>query len=191
MMKVEHAPPAFVLRRCAPVDAADLATLGARLFMQAYGAAHPEPDVRAHVTLTFDRARLAAELATPQVIVYLAEDSNREQLGYAYLRESGGAVPAGVDGRKMFEIVRFYVDTAWHGRGVAGVLMAACVREARERGGDTLWLDVWQEAARPIAFYRRQGFRIVGTVPFAIGSRTDTDYIMVQGLAVQGGAGNP
>ena len=190
-MNVEHTPPVFALRRCAPVDAANLATLGARLFVQAYGAAHPEPDVRAHVTLTFDRARLAAELATPQVIVYVAEDSNREPLGYAHLRESGGPVPAGVDGRKMFEIVRFYVDAAWHGRGVADVLMAACVREASDRGGDTLWLDVWQEAVRPIAFYRRQGFHIVGTVPFAIGGRTDTDYIMVRGIGVQGGAGNP
>ena len=191
MMKVEHAPPAFLLRRCAPVDAADLVTLGARLFMQAYGAAHPEPDVRAHVTLTFDRERLAAQLATPEVSVFLAEDADRAPLGYAYLRESGATAPAGVHGKKMFEIVRFYVDTAWHGRGVAGVLMAACVREACGRGGDTLWLDVWQEAARPIAFYRRQGFDVVGTVPFAIGGRTDTDYIMVRRLGVQGGAGNP
>jgi len=190
-MKAEDALAVFALRRCAPVDAADLATLGERLFRQAYGTAHPEPDVHAHVTRTFDRARLAAELATPQVIVYIAEDSNRDPVGYAYLRESGAAVPAGVPGTKRFEIVRFYVDTAWHGRGVAGAMMAACAREAHGRGGDTLWLDVWQEAARPIAFYRRQGFHVVGTVPFAIGGRIDTDCIMVRSLVAQGGAGNP
>jgi tRNA (guanine37-N1)-methyltransferase len=61
--------------------------------------------------------------------------------------------------------------------------MAACAAEARRRGADALWLAVWQQAARPLAFYRRQGFAIVGTTTFAFGDRVDADYVMARSLA--------
>lgn len=173
----------FAFRPCTVDDAPVIAALGARLFVQAYGATHPEPELSRYLARSFAPTYFARELATATVCVLLAEDSAGLPIGYAQLRATDGAAPAGVVGRRPIEIVRFYVDAAWHGRGVAPALMDACAAEARAWGGDVVWLAVWQEAARPVAFYERVGFRVVGTTTFEFGARRDADYVMARALA--------
>jgi ribosomal protein S18 acetylase RimI-like enzyme len=58
--------------------------------------------------------------------------------------------------------------------------MAVCIAEAERRNADTLWLAVWQEAARPIEFYSKAGFRVVGTTTFEFGDHVDADFIMAR-----------
>jgi diamine N-acetyltransferase len=177
-----HAVEAFTIRACGPHEATRLGTTAARLFTQAYGSTHPEPELSAYLASAFAPERLAAELAHPARYALVVE-SGGAWIGYAYLHESTEGWPEGVPGEHPVEIVRFYVDAGWHGRGVAPALMAACEDEARGRGADTLWLDVWQQAARPLAFYRRTGFEVVGTTTFAFGDRLDDDFVMVRRIA--------
>jgi len=173
---------AFTIRTCGPHEAARLGTTAARLFTQAYGPTHPEPELSAYLARAFAPERLAAELADPARCALVVE-SGGAWIGYAYLHESTDGCPEGVPGQRPVEIVRFYVDAGWHGRGVAQALMAACDEEARRRGADMLWLAVWQEAARPLAFYRRAGFEVVGTTTFAFGDRLDDDFVMARRIA--------
>jgi GNAT superfamily N-acetyltransferase len=173
---------AFTVRACGPDEAGRLAATAAHLFTQAYGPTHPEPELSAYLARAFAPARWAAELADPRRYALVAESGGR-WIGYAYLCESVEEWPGGVPGQRPVEIVRFYVEAGWHGRGVAGALMAACEDEARRRGADALWLAVWQEAPRPIAFYRRAGFEIVGTATFTFGDRLDDDFVMARRLA--------
>jgi ribosomal protein S18 acetylase RimI-like enzyme len=178
-----HQPAAaFSVRPCLPQEAAALAGLAARLFVQAYGPTHPEPELSAYLARTFDPARLATELTRARVRVFLAENGAHELVGYAYLRESENNGPPRASGQTSCEILRFYVDEAWHGRGVASALMQECERAARQWGASALWVQAWSAAARPIAFYRKAGFRIVGTTEFHFGERVDTDYLMSREL---------
>ena len=173
---------AFTIRACGPDEAARLAALGAHLFTQAYGPTHPEPELSAYLARAFAPARLAAELAEPGRRALVVE-SGGEWIGYASLRESPPGWPGGVPGLRPVEIVRFYVDAGWHGRGIAQALMAACEGEARRRGADAVWLSAWQEAPRALAFYRRAGFEVVGTATFAFGDRLDADFVLARRLA--------
>jgi ribosomal protein S18 acetylase RimI-like enzyme len=173
---------AFTIRACGPDEAGRLGATAARLFTEAYGPTHPEPELGAYLAREFAPARLAAELADPRRGALVVQSGGR-WIGYAYLHESTEGWPSGVPGQRPVEIVRFYVDAGWHGRGVATALMAACEGEARRRGADALWLNVWQEAARALAFYRRAGFAVVGTATFAFGDRLDDDFAMARPLA--------
>ena len=174
----------FAIRPCAPSEAEPLAALAARLFVQTYGPTHPEPTLGVYLAESFAPARMRAELEDPAVRVLIAEDAGGAPIGFAFLRATGaGAAPPGVrelPGERPLEIVRFYVDAAWHGHGVAQALMAACEAEAVRRGADVLWLSAWQEAARPLAFYRRSGFEVVGTTTFRFGERLDDDFVMAR-----------
>jgi diamine N-acetyltransferase len=172
--------PVFTVRPCTPDDAPLLAALGERLFRQTYARTHPEPEMSRYVARTFDAARFRDALADAQTRVFVAEDGTAAPVGYAYLRATAGGAPDGVDGARPWEVLRFYVDAAWHGRGVAAALMAACEDEARRRGADVLWLQAWQRAERALAFYRRRGFDVVGTATFPFGDRADDDYIMAR-----------
>jgi GNAT superfamily N-acetyltransferase len=87
-----------------------------------------------------------------------------------------------VTGEAPVEIGRFYVDRPWQGRGLAQRLMAAARDAARDLGGITVWLAVWEHHPRAIAFYQKQGFRDVGSQPFRLGSDLQTDRVMVAEL---------
>ena len=60
--------------------------------------------------------------------------------------------------------------------------MTACLEEASKRECDVIWLDVWKENPRGIAFYRKWGFEIVGEQGFQMGEELQEDWIMVREL---------
>ncbi len=174
------------IRRATIADAAPLAELAARTFADTYGAYNDPADMAAHLTGKYGEAKQAEELADPAATYLLAEQDGRF-LAYAYV--VAGRSPAGIDLKAPVELMRFYVVRDWHGRGLAQRLMDACVEEARRRGGRTLWLSVWRENPRAIAFYRKAGFRLAGATSFRLGSQIQDDHVMAMDLAPTGAAG--
>ena len=177
-------PPTLEIRRATPADAARLAELGERVFRQTFGPHNRAEDMEAFLPTAYGVARQRAEIAHPHWTTLVAEGDVRGEpalAGFAQLRE-GAASPA-VSGADPIEIQRFYVDPAWHGRGVALALMRAVEDAARERGARTLWLGVWEKNARAIAFYEKCGFRHVGEQVFLLGSDLQTDWVMERAVS--------
>ena len=84
---------------------------------------------------------------------------------------------------KPVEIVRFYAVREWIGGGVGAALMSACLSLAVEEGCDTIWLDVWEQNPRAIAFYRKWGFAVVGEQAFQLGSDLQHDLLMQRSIS--------
>jgi hypothetical protein len=99
---------------------------------------------------------------------------------------ASAASEARTPGRAV-ELARFYVDSPFHGQGVARKLMDAVVAEATRGEAATLWLGVWERNARAIGFYTKSGFRDVGSHPFQLGGDLQRDRLMVRDLAPQVG----
>src|SRR5206468_3277460 len=118
-------------------------------------------------------------IAGDDVTMLLVEDPERGGIGYAYTRASPDP-PAGVEGNRVLEIARFYVDTAYQGRGIGAALMEECFDDAKARGADAIWLQVWKEAPWAVGFYARMGFSVVGSAPFYFGDRVGDDHIMAK-----------
>ncbi len=87
------------------------------------------------------------------------------------------------------ELARFYVDRPWHGRGLAQRLMAAVVDAAIQLGGQTLWLGVWEQNPRAIAFYAKSGFLDAGSTDFFVGPDRQTDRVLVTAVGRLGSRG--
>lgn len=113
-------------------------------------------------------------------IVTLVAEVDGRAAGYAQLAR--GAAPPIVTGPLPMEIVRFYVDRPWHGRGLAQQLMAAAADSARAAGARTLWLGVWERNPRAIAFYRKCGFDEAGTRIFVLGADHQRDLVLARSL---------
>jgi ribosomal protein S18 acetylase RimI-like enzyme len=167
------------IRRASRADAGRLAEFAARTFSETYAAFNDPADMSSHLAAKYSEAKQAAEIADPGGTYLLAELDGR-LVGYALV--VGNRAPDGMALPAPVEVVRFYVASDWHGRGVAQSLMAACIAEGRRRGGGTLWLGVWQENPRAIAFYLKAGFRIVGTTSFRLGSQVQDDHVMAMAL---------
>jgi diamine N-acetyltransferase len=169
------------VRALALADADALSAFAERLFRETYTDAYDPADIDDYVSQAFSPRQQAIELAEQGGRVLVIEDSQNGLLGFAHLRQT--TPPAALAGRSAVEISRFYVDRPWHGRGIARVLMSACVAEARSRGSDALWLQVYQSNDRAIAFYEKSGFRKSGTAIFRLGRRVDDDWVMVRLVA--------
>ena len=179
------------VRHATSGEASAVAALATDLFRQGYAETHPEPELSLYVSRAFSADALERDLTDSRATVLVAEETEKGTLvGYALLREGSlprsGTPPIAVategDGpQNSIEIARFYVDRKWHGSGVAQGLMTACISEAIRRDSDVVWLQAWQKAARPLAFYKKSGFIVVGTTTFEFGSRVDDDFILARG----------
>ncbi len=167
--------PTASFRPARAQDAEALSAFAARTFHATY-APHDSPeDLAAYAAASFTVEVQAAEIADPALSTLLVEVQG-ELAGYAQLR--AGPAPAGVPGERPLEVARFYVDARWQGTGLAVRLMDEVAARAAAEGHDALWLGVFRENARAIAFYLRRGFRVVGAQPFVLGSKVEEDDVM-------------
>jgi ribosomal protein S18 acetylase RimI-like enzyme len=158
-------------------DAATLAAFMTRNFLSAYGSCSTPENVAATVLKHYGLDAQRLQLADPQRLNLLMENEG-ELVGHAQLR-IGGTAPAPVQPLPAAEIARFYIDTAFHGRGLAQQLMAEVRRLAGARGARSLWLSVWQEQPQAIRFYGKEGFHIAGSLVFEVGDDPKDDWLMV------------
>jgi ribosomal protein S18 acetylase RimI-like enzyme len=172
---------AFSIRQCTVADAETLSDLSARLFTETYGPTHPEPELSRYLARSFAVEGVRTTIEDGNVAMFIAENADGRAIGYAYVRTSPDP-PASVSGDRVYEIVRFYVDGAFQGRGVGAALMRQCVDETRRRGADTVWLQVWSEAPWAIGFYERMGFTVVGSAKFYFGEQIGDDHVMAKSV---------
>lgn len=174
----------LTLRVAVAADASRLAEFGARTFAETFSADNTPENMQRYLARSYGVAKQRAELTDPAWTTIVAEGDN-SVAGFAQLRL--GPSPAGVVGRSPIELLRFYVDRPWQGRGLAGSLMEEVEREAGRRGADVLWLAVWERNERARAFYRRTGFSDVGSQQFVLGADRQTDRVMAKPLQARRG----
>ena len=170
----------LTIRRGEPADAPAIAEFAARVFHESFAADNRPEDMAMYMLVAFGPEQQRRELADPDNTYLLAEQDGR-LAGYALVR-AGGETPECVATRPSVEVVRFYVDRPWHGRSVAALLMAECEAEARRRSARGMWLGVWERNDRAVAFYRKCGFRDVGSHEFVLGTDVQRDRVMEREL---------
>lgn len=174
-----EASPHLSIRDAEPADAPALAAFAAAVFRETYRPMTRGEDLDAHIAQHFGPDRQAAEITAPDCRTLLVE-LGETLVGYAQLRRGpappcvvGAATPA-----DALEIQRFYVASAYRGRGVAQQLMAACLSAATTP--TPVWLGVFARNPRAIAFYEKCGFRTVGETVFLLGADPQPDRVMAR-----------
>ena len=165
----------YTLRRAQAPDAAALAELAERTFRDAFGAVNTPENMDLHCSASFGPAIQAREISDPDIVTTVAE-SNRQLVGFTQLRLLRRS--KAVSFSRPAELHRIYVARERHGRGLARELMNAVIELAAREGCDGLWLGVWEENPRALAFYRKCGFQAVGEHSFSLGHEVQRDIIM-------------
>jgi GNAT superfamily N-acetyltransferase len=174
-------PSSIRLRRATVADAAPLSSLAARLFTDTFGPANSAEDMRLYVGEAFTPQKQTGELMEPRRTVFIAENADSIAVGYASALRASRI--DSVDAENPAEVERIYVDRALHGQRVGDLLMDACLAEARSWKSDVLWLAVWEENPRAIAFYEKRGFQRAGAKSFRLGTDLQRDIVMALSLA--------
>jgi ribosomal protein S18 acetylase RimI-like enzyme len=168
-----------VFRHAAGEDAGALAEFAARIYYETFAAVNTPENMQAYLAEAFTLPQLQSELSNPQARFILSEATGK-LIGYAKLLAD--QPPDCVTGEDPIELVRFYIDQAWQGTGLASALMELCVSEARQRGFRTMYLGVWEKNLRAQAFYRKWKFSRVGEHVFYMGDDPQIDWWMTRAI---------
>ena len=167
------------IRRASEQDAQALAAFAEKTFRETYSRFNTPENMQSHCEKSFSGALQRAEI----------QDAGRE----SWLMESDGALaafaqltlnspcPSKPDMRAI-EILRFYVDSSHHGKGLAYDMMKQLVERSAALGADVLWLGVWQENPRAVAFYKKCGFAQIAEKTFKLGTEVQRDFVMCHEL---------
>ena len=161
-------------------DARMLSGLGSRTFYETFAKDNTPENIASYIKEPFSPEIQFRELSEPQNIFLIAE-SETAPAGYAQLVIDSR--DESTKGTKPLEIRRIYVSQEYLGKGIGRALMSASIQDARQRGCDCIWLGVWEKNQRAIDFYRKWGFREVGTHIFMLGDDPQKDFVMELELA--------
>ena len=166
------------MREASTGDVERLSLISDATFLETF--AHEIPG---DAMLTFCREKHA-----PRYIAGLLENGARAWLaeiegapvGYAMLipnPELDAAQEGDVELKKIYVLSRF------QGTGTAQRLMAEAVSAAK--GNKRLLLGVKDDNHRAIAFYKRQGFEVIGTRQFNVGGELYDDFVFARPLSLE------
>jgi len=166
--------PSIQVLHCSWKHHALLAEIGGNTFYETFANDNSEADMQAYIDKTYNLKQVAENLLNPSIIYFVAYGLN-QVLGYIKLIENSNA--AGLNGKAM-ELEKIYVRKQAHGSQVASMLMQQAIDLAKEKGYEHLFLGVWQDNERALAFYKKFGFNIFNTRQFNLGERICDDYLL-------------
>ena len=170
------------IRQATADDAKLLTDLAYTTFWDAF-AHHPKnapDDLNHYMRQAFNLEQITAELADKKSIFLIAE-MDGEAAGYAKIILDN--IEPGITAARPIELNRLYSHQRFLGQGVGQSLMDACFARAKQEDRDVMWLGVWEYNPRAQRFYERNGFAVVGSHTFVLGSDPQTDLLMQKEIA--------
>jgi GNAT superfamily N-acetyltransferase len=158
-----------------PFEYERLRQFAAHSFRVAYEHLNEPVAFEAYMAQHFSVESFLEELRHPGVVFWTAWESD-QLLGYCKVWPLKPLAELGM--APATEIERIYVDPAMLGRQIGRQLLDFCKAYARSLGSEWLYLGVWTENPRAIAFYQRNGLEIFGECDFYVGEERQTDWWM-------------
>jgi diamine N-acetyltransferase len=156
-------------------DIDELQNIGRQTFSETFAAGNTEENLAKYLEEGFSPERLSAELCDSNSDFYFAEQGN-DVIGY--LKLNFGQSQTELKDEKALEIERIYVLKEFHGKKVGQLLYEKAMQIAKQKNADYVWLGVWEENPRAIAFYKKNGFVEFDKHIFKLGTDEQTDIMM-------------
>ena len=160
---------------CNEEDLQALAEISKRTFSDAFEAANDPKDFNVYLAQAFSLDKLREELQHSDTSFYFVY---HKQKPIAYFKLNTGVAQSEFKETSGMELERIYVTSGYQGKGVGKRLLDAVFGIAKKNGIPFVWLGVWQENPKAVAFYERHGFKKIGTHPYDIGADRQTDWLM-------------
>ena len=161
-----------------PVELKDVEKLQAisRItFSQTFTEHNSAEDMDAYLNKSFSITQLTSEIANVDSEFYFAQEG---EMVIGYLKINTGAAQTESKDLNAFEIERIYVDAAFLGKKIGQLLFNKAIELAKAKNKSYVWLGVWEENHRALAFYKKNGFVPFDKHIFKLGSDEQTDIMM-------------
>ncbi len=156
-------------------DAAAIRQLSEKTFRDTYAIYNTPENMKQHVAKNFTLKQIENELQDTDSQYFIIE-FEKEIVAFAKLLKNHST--EGLEGQKVVEIERFYVDKTLQGQQLGRKLMDFCMEWSVENNFEIIWLGVWENNPNAIKFYQKMGFEVLGKHTFVLGTELQTDFTM-------------
>lgn len=160
-------------------DAMVLSRLGKKTFVETYGEANTEENMKKYLRSAFSKKSITNQLEDDKNFFLIAKINNKP-VAYAKLTENNK--PFHDKSINAVELERIYVKKKFQGQGIGRTLLDKCLAFARLRSYPVMWLGVWEKNLEALKFYQKLGFVIFGSSIFELGDDQQNDYLMKKDL---------
>ena len=152
-----------------------LQEIGRTTFLETFAAVNSEQDMKAYLEQSFSIEKLTAELENKDSQIYFVWFAD-QVIGYLKINLRQAQTEK-LD-HDALEIERIYVLKEVHGQKVGQLLFQHAIEIAYQMKATYVWLGVWEENHRALAFYQKNGFVTFDKHIFKLGSDEQTDLMM-------------
>jgi len=144
-------------------------------FAQTFDEHNDAEDMKAYLDTSFAIDKLTTEITNPNSEFYFAIDN---EIIIGYLKVNTSSAQTENKDANAFEIERIYVDQAYLGKKIGQLLFQKAIDLAKVKKASYVWLGVWEENHRALAFYKKNGFIPFDKHIFKLGNDEQTDIMM-------------
>jgi ribosomal protein S18 acetylase RimI-like enzyme len=170
----------ITINRATLQDIQTLQEIGRTTFLETFAEVNSEQDMKAYLEESFSIAKLTAELENKDSQLYFAL-LDGSVIGY--LKINLGQAQTEKQDLAALEIERIYVLKEFHRQKVGQLLYQKAIEIAHEIKATYVWLGVWEENHKALAFYEKNGFVTFDQHIFRLGSDEQTDLMMKKVLS--------
>ncbi|WP_336298357.1 GNAT family N-acetyltransferase [Sphingomonas sp. QA11] len=168
------------MRQASAADAAALSLVASATFLETFAGLLGGDDIGAHCAANNTPEKFTTWANDARGAVTIAEVENgHAPVGYAVLTVPDLPVDAGP---ADVELKRIYTLSLMHGSGLGPALMETAVDHAVRLGRKRILLGVYGRNLRAQAFYKRQGFQVIGERKFQVGTTFHDDVIFARDI---------
>jgi ribosomal protein S18 acetylase RimI-like enzyme len=172
--------PQFSIRRAGVADAATVADIATRTFVETFGAMYPPEDLEFFLRDSYSIEKQTIILSHPDYAIFLLERDG-VVVGHAAAGPCGLPHPQVAPGDG--ELKRLYLLREAQNGGWGARLFETVLAWLLRDGPRTLWIGVWSENFGAQRFYARYGFERVGEYEFIVGGTHDHEFVLRRGAA--------
>lgn len=163
------------IKKVANNEVLQLQAIASQTFTETFAALNTEENMRKYLTENLSIETLNKELNNHNSEFYFALD-NHNIIGYLKVNFSDAQTET--SHLNSLEIERIYVLKDYQGKQVAQQLFNKALEIAKHQHLNYIWLGVWEENPRAIAFYKKHGFVEFDKHVFILGDDKQTDILM-------------
>ncbi|WP_367770975.1 GNAT family N-acetyltransferase [Flavobacterium sp. WC2421] len=163
------------IKKASLSDLDTLQKIGKQTFIETFEPVNTPENIANYLEQSFNTTQLTTELNNPDSQFYLAV---LEQEVIGYLKINFGKAQTELINERALEIHRIYVLQQFHGKKVGQLFIDEVLKVVQQKPVEYIWLGVWEENHRAIAFYTKNGFTPFDKHIFTLGNDVQTDLLM-------------
>ena len=166
------------IKKATVVDTNLLVSLSIEAFLPAHGHSSPKKDIDSYISKNFSKENLRDELLEQTNEYYLIYYKNKVA---GFSKVIFNSPNENIDGINITKMERLYLLKEYYGLDLGLELFNFNVTLSKKNHQRGLWLEVWIENLRAIAFYTKIGLKKTGLYDFKVSeTHSNPNYVMFQ-----------